>query len=159
MPGPYFKQLAEGSFAGAEELQRFIDGVVRLLEDLISGTVKESGDWKVSAVLQEVLDSAEPTFEADVRPWFNDVRKEIPNISEAMLDAHGLRGRALGFKFKVLDIIERALDAVDLDRWIKMILAAIDVILESVLDAVTLSGVPIGTLGKEFKQMIEAAVT
>lgn len=159
MPYPYFSQLAGLDNPGRTELQLFIDGVTHLLQDLVDGIVIEGGDPEVSAVFQAMRERAAPTFYGDVLPWFEQVRADIPDIPNRALAAHGLQGRPLAFKFDVLDIIEKALDALgDFKHWIKAILVAIDVILESVLSALILNGIPVGTLGKEFKQMVEAAV-
>jgi hypothetical protein len=159
MPHPYFDQLAGLDNPGRTELQLFIEGVIHLLRDLLDGSVIEGGEPEMPALFKAMRKLAVPTFFEDVLPWFEQVRADIPDISTRALAAHGLQGRPLAFKFDVLDIIERALDRLgDFTHWIKTILAAIDVILESVLSALIVSGIPTGTLGKEFKQMVEAAV-
>ncbi len=99
---------------------------------------------------------ATETYQGDVRPEAARLREAIERIPGASLQNHGLSGRALRFKFSVLDHIgsqwERFQGQFSVRDWLKRIIDAIDAILDSLIDAAGGTG----GLIKEFKDALAA---
>ena len=148
-----FESLANVAEPGRAELKQF---VVDVRESL--AFVLDSGDfaflWEGTP---ELRDEARETFSADVAEHgVPALIGAVDDIPQAALLSHGLSGRPLRFKFRVLDFIARhwghvrqQLSARD---WFKKIIDAIDAILDSLIDAA--SGV--GGIIKEFKDALAA---
>lgn len=100
-------------------------------------------------------------MQADIQDGVALLRKAIPDeIPESRLLQHGLIGRPLQFKFRVLDSIGRQWEAVQalgqlsIRDWVKRLFDAIDAILDSLIDAADGAG----GLIKEFKDALAALV-
>src|SRR5690606_8929940 len=102
----------------------------------------------------ELLEEARATFEGDIRIAIDELRAEVGSVPQEKLLSHGLLGRPLRFKFRVLDRVTRQWRSLgnQLNKWLEWVLATIDVILDSLIDAA--GGV--GGALKEFKEALSA---
>jgi hypothetical protein len=158
MPLPYFSPLAARPDPGIVELQMFLDVVERFLDDLLHGQVSHEGDPPLSMTFDEMREAALQSFDQDVIPSLSALRAAIPYIAPERLDVHGLTGAPQRFKLRALEAIEQARQSVeDFGTWIKAMLAGIDAILNSLVNAAgAVSGLPLGSLAQEFKDMLAA---
>jgi hypothetical protein len=158
MPFPYFGQLAARPDPGIVELQIFLDVVERFLDDLLRGQVTHDGDPPLSLTFDEMREAALLTFDQDVIPSLSALRAAIPYIAPERLDVHGLTGTPQRFKLRALEAIEQARTSMDnFTAWLKALLAGIDAILNSLVNAAgAVSGLPLGSLAQEFKDIIVA---
>ncbi len=101
---------------------------------------------------------ARETFRHDVVEGIHLLRGTIRDIPLERLIQHGLLGRPVRFKYRVLDSIGRQWDRVrgqfSIRGWLKRIFDAIDAILNCVIDAAGGAG----GLIKEFKDASAALV-
>jgi hypothetical protein len=148
----WFTEIASIPNPGREEIHKFLDGVLDFL-----GFVLEPQDfdflWEDDPELQAL---ATETYSGDVRESARDLHRAIPNIPESSLMSHGLVGRPMRIKFRVLasvsDNWERVRGQFSIRGWFKRVIDAIDAILESLLDAAG----GIGGIIKEFKDALSA---
>lgn len=153
----WFTDIANVSNPGRNELDGFVTGVEKFLKFVIES--KDFGFlWKDDPELQEL---AQRTMQADIQDGVALLKKAIPDeIPESRLLQHGLIGRPLQFKFRVLDSIGRQWEAVQalgklsIRDWVKRLFDAIDAILDSLIDAAGGAG----GLIKEFKDALAALV-
>lgn len=148
-----FLPLAAIRNPGATELSEFTRAVEAFLNFVVANRDYFGFLWQDDLELHAM---AAETLALDVPRAGATLRDVIPGISVERLDAHGLRGRPLRFKFNVLASIARRWDrvkgSVSIRGWFKQIAEAIDAILDSLLDAA--GGV--GALLKEFKDALVA---
>jgi len=151
----WFSEIASVSNPGREQLSQFISGVEQFLAFVIENSNDFAFLWEDAPELQGL---AQDTFNQDVRRGANDLRRAIPEISERVLAVHGLVGKPMRFKLKVVDSIGRRWEQVrgqfSIREWLKQIFDAIDAILDSVIHAA--GGV--GGLIMEFKEALSALV-
>lgn len=160
MPLPYFGQLAARPDPGIVELQMFLDVVERFLDDLLRGQVSHDGDPPLSIAFDEMREAALQSFDQDVIPSLSALRAAIPYIAPERLDVHGLTGAPQRFKLRALEAIEQAREAAEnFTMWLRAMLAGIDAILNSLVNAAgAVSGLPLGSLAQEFKDIIGAII-
>lgn len=150
----WFTELATIENPGRDELHRFVDAVIDFL-----GFVLERRDdfaflWQDDP---ELLQLALDTYFGDVREvGERELHRAIPGIRDSLLISHGLVGRPMKFKLKVVasvsDAWERVRGQFSIRDWFKRVLDAIDAILDSLIDAA--SGA--GGIIKEFKDALSA---
>jgi hypothetical protein len=155
---PYFGQLAARPDPGIHELQMFLDVVERFLDDLLRSQVHHEGDPPLSITFDEMREAALVTFDQDVVPSLSALRAAIPYIAPERLDVHGLTGAPQRFKLRALEALEQGHSgAENFTAWTRSMLAGIDAILNSLVNAAgAVSGLPLGSLAQEFKDMLAA---
>jgi hypothetical protein len=155
---PYFGQLAARPDPRIPELQMFLDVVERFLDDLLHGHVRHDGDPPLSITFDEMREAALLTFDQDVIPSLSALRAAIPYIAPERLDVHGLTGTPQRFKLQALEALEQAQAGTDnFTAWVRSMLNGIDAILNSLVNAAgAVSGLPLGSLAQEFKDMLAA---
>lgn len=150
-----FLGLAASEDPGAAELAQFTRDIESFMRFVVLESQEFSFLWRDAPSLVAM---ARGTLQEDIPGAANSLRDVIPSISPTRLDAHGLRGRPLRFKFNVLSSIARLWDSVKgkltVRGWFKKMCEAIDAILDSLLDAA--GGV--GAVLKEFKDALSALV-
>ncbi len=152
----WFTDIAAVSNPGRKELAGFVDGVERFLWFVLERQDDFAFLWADEPPLREL---AQGTMQADVQPSVAALLALIPEeIPEAQLLQHGLLGQPLQFKLRVLESIARQWELVrgklSVRAWLKQLFDAIDVLLDSLINAV--GGV--GALIKEFKDALSALV-
>ncbi len=148
----WFDELAAVQNPDRDELQGFVEATMAFL-----GFVLEEPDfrflWEDNGDLAAL---ARETFDRDVRPSARDLQAAIPDIPQDALSVHGLIGRPMEFKFRVIGTIDRRWDRVrgqfSVREWFKRIVEAIDAVLGSLIAAA--GGV--GGLLKEFKDALSS---
>jgi hypothetical protein len=150
---PWFDNLAVSEQPEAEQLQEFVRKVQEFLRYVLKRRVEFAFLWEDAPNLRRI---AAETFASDLRDQFKLLRSAVPQISRRQLTSHGLLGRPLRFKFKVLASIagrwERVKREFTIRGWFKQVCEAIDAILDSLIQAA--GGVGGGI--KEFKDALSA---
>ncbi|UGB44643.1 hypothetical protein LQ772_11655 [Frateuria edaphi] len=146
-----FQTIAAVEKPGAAELDEFVLEVQTFLGLVVTSDRREfSFLWENHLELQS---DAIATFNSDVSDrGVPELRKAIAQISEDALDAHGLQGRPLRFKFRVLSAIAGESGLGRERKWFKKMVDAIDAILDSLIAAAGGAG----GLIKEFKDALRA---
>lgn len=150
----WFGEIASSANPGREELQLFVRNVRSFLGFVLENQNDFSYLWEESPGL---LDLAWETFRFDIADGAGlELDYAIRDIRPEKLRQHGLEGRPLRFKFKVLDSIgnqwEKVKGQFSVREWFKKIVEAIDAILDSLIDAAGGAG----GLIKEFKDALKA---
>jgi hypothetical protein len=149
----WFDEVAASENPGKPELAQFLWNLrtffAFVLEDGRFGFL-----WERSPGLRDL---AQETFRFDVAEGAGiDLDRAIPEIPTQRLRAHGLVGRPLKFKFRVLASIagqwENLRDGLSVRAWFRKVVEAIDAILDSLIDAAGGAG----GLIKEFKHALMA---
>lgn len=148
----WFTEVAAVENPGRDELDAFLRQTYQFLQFVV-----ESPDF---AFLWEYDESlrllALEQLHTDVERGVGELRRAIPEIPEARLRQHGLLGRALRFKLRVMDAVGRQWDrvrgTVNVRDWFRKIIDAIDALLDSLIDAAGGAG----GLIKEFKDALAA---
>lgn len=152
----WFTELAAEENPGPKELELFVDATVRFL-DFALNTNELSFLWEGD---EDLAALARETFKEDVRPSARDLRAAISEIPQDALIVHGLIGRPMRFKFRVMDTIGRQWDGVrghfSVREWFKRIVEAIDAVLGSLIAALSGPVVGTGSLLKEFKDALSS---
>jgi hypothetical protein len=150
----WFTEIAHHQNPGRDELSQFLQNVQQFLAFALEARELKFL-WEDEPTLRPL---AIETFQADVIPGIERLRRNVPEIMQERLMLHGLLGRPLQFKLRVLDSIGQQWDKVreqfSVREWLKRIFDAIDAILDCVIDAA--GGV--GGLVKEFKDALAALV-
>ena len=150
----WFTEIAQVEEPGKEELQRFVDAVLKFLEFVLEHPDDFAFLWQGR---QELLELARETFTADVNEIGGpELRAAIGEIDSQALRSHGLAGRALRFKLKVVDSISSMwgnLTGASIPGWLKQTIDAIDAILGSLVEATGAGGII-----KEFKDALSALI-
>ena len=150
----WFDQIAEAENPGRAELQLFVHNVRQFLGFVLENRNDFGFLWEGSPDLHEL---AWETFRHDVAQGVEALSRAIEEIPQDAIHAHGLEGRPLRFKFRVLGSIGnqwerfRGLSA-SVPEWLKKIIAAIDAVLDSLISA----GGGKGGVIKEFKDALAA---
>ena len=149
----WFDEIAASENPGKRELAQFVRNVRTFF-----AFVLEDGHfsflWKQSSGLRDL---ALETFRFDIAEGAGlDLDRAIPDLPSGRLSRHGLIGRPLKFKFRVLSSIagqwERLRGELSVRAWFKKVIDAIDSILDSLIDAAGGAG----GLIKEFKDALAA---
>jgi hypothetical protein len=148
-----FAKIASEENPGPHELRSFVDGTVEFLNVVLTDE-NFSFLWESEPELHEL---AIDTFEHDVLESASQLKEASYEISERSLIDHGLIGRPMRFKLRVLDFIGRnwkrkIQGQFSVREWLKKIIDAIDAILDSLIDAAGGKGGMI----KEFKDAVAA---
>ncbi len=148
----WFSELSIVQNPGRDELQGFVEATRNFI-DFVLEAPELSFLWEDD---QTLADLAHETFNTDVRQSADALRETIPTIPQDLLRIHGLIGRPMRFKFRVMDAIGRQWDRVrgqfTVREWFRRIIEAIDAALDSLIAAA--GGV--GSLLKEFKDALLA---
>jgi hypothetical protein len=158
----WFEDIAKADEPGVSELMQFTNGVEACLEFVLEQRQEFAFLWEDEPELWEL---AQDTYRNDVRPAAGRMRDVIGKIPGPLLSEHGLRGRPLKFKLRVLNSIanrwrrireqfkegtlKRMLAA---KEWFKKVVEAIDAVLDSLIEAAGGAG----GLIKEFKDALRA---
>jgi hypothetical protein len=150
----WFDEIAEAENPERAELRLFVHNV----RDFLGFVLENRNDfgflWEGSPDLYEL---AWDTFRLDVEQGVDALSSAIEEIPQDAIHAHGLERRPLRFKFRVLGSIGsqwerfRGLSA-PVREWFKKIIAAIDAVLDSLINAAR----GIGGVIKEFKDALSA---
>ncbi len=161
----WFREVARSEAPGRKELHLFVRDV-RTFLNFVLEEGKQDFDFLWSAS-PELHGLALETFRYDIAEGAGlELDRAIDEISETRLITHGLVGRPLKFKFRVLDLIanqwpdiEQVRDwrgrfkrKLSIREWFKKIIDAIDAILDSLIDAAGGAG----GLIKEFKDALSS---
>lgn len=150
-----FGELGVLEEPGRVQLSRFVELVVQFLQTVLDDPQNFGFLWRYD---DQLADQARSVFSDYVRPSAESLRAQIPIISETQLETHGLDGRPLAFKFRVLAAVSNSWDRFrgkfSVEKWLKKIIDAIDAILDSLISAA--GGV--GSLLKEFKDALRALI-
>lgn len=148
----WFTKLAAVQNPDRVELQLFVDATMLFLNFALE-TDELSFLWGGDRDLAVL---ASDTFRKDVQQSADNLRAFIPEIRQDALIVHGLIGRPMRFKFRVMDTIGRQWDGVrghfSVREWFKRIIEAIDAVLGSLIAAAGGKG---GLL-KEFKDALSS---
>jgi hypothetical protein len=128
-------------------LSDFIERTYALLREIAELGGPEGGPIFVPEELRPLLRDAWPAAGEDLL----SLGGRIATAPVAVLASHGLVGASLHFK---LGVVRRAWTNFAADRvikWLRKLLAAIDTLLESIVDALG----PAGAAAKEIKQALE----
>ena len=149
----YFDEIAKANDPGREELKLFVNNVRKFLGSVLK---KEEFSflWDYSPDLLEI---AQETFNSDIKDGAGlELDEAIPYIHPDKLKQHGLEGRPLKFKFRVLSTVENGFEVAKKSNfvrgWFEKIIDAIDAILDSLIAAAGGAG---GII-KEFKDALRA---
>jgi hypothetical protein len=148
----WFSEVAAVENPGVVDLQRFVTSTMAFLAFVLEapefGFLWEN-DGDLAALARE-------TFQTDVQRSARELFEAIPGIPERTLSIHGLLGRPMRFKNRVVDSIgrqwERVRAQLSIPEWFRKIIEAIDAALDSLIAAA--GGV--GGLVKEFKDALLA---
>jgi hypothetical protein len=156
----WFTEIAAVENPDINELRGFIKGVMSFLGFVLDNKYERFNFlWWDDQILRQL---ANDTFEGDIH--IHSVlllaQMEVPRPSfTGRLVEHGLIGRPMRFKLKVLDTIakqwERVKGQFTIREWLKRMFDAIDAILDSLIDAAG----GIGAVIKEFKDALSALVS
>lgn len=151
----WFADLLEFEDPDREELKLFVDDVRRFLRDILF-------EYREFRVLfdedRDLLKKARGAFESrEMAAGFDDLKEAIDLIEPISMERHGLYGANLRFKFGVLGHISREFprrlsDQFSVRGWFQRIVAAIDALLDSLINA----ALGAGGLIKEFKDALGA---
>ncbi|SEN69867.1 hypothetical protein [Nitrosomonas marina] len=152
----WFREIAKSEEPGKEELKMFVKNIRDFLGYVLEHKNHFSFLWEESP---ELYDLAWETFRYDIAKGAGlDLDNAIEGIPQPVLRQHGLLGRPLRFKFRVLNSIaeqwDKIKDQFSIREWFKKIIDAIDAILDSLIDATN----GVGGLIKEFKDALSALV-
>ena len=160
----WFSNIAGNENPGRTELKQFVHGVRGFLVFVLEDTRDFGFLWENHPELHKL---ALDTFRFDIAEGavlrLVEARPEIP---EEQLELHGLTGRPQHFKLRVLDSISqegseyfdtnfsrhKLRERFSAREWFKRMVAAIDAILDSLIDAAGGAG----GLIKEFKDALSA---
>jgi hypothetical protein len=150
----WFDEIAIVENPGKVQLVQFVGNLRSFLRDVLEDRQTFNFLWERSPELREL---ALETYQLDIAEGAGlELDRAIPDISVERLRAHGLIGRPLKFKLRVLRSIsnqwERVRGQLSAREWFKKIVEAIDAILDSLIHAA--GGV--GGLIKEFKDALRA---
>src|ERR1700730_3218323 len=127
----WFREIATVENPGREELQAFVDAVMKFLGFVLEHRDEFAFLWENDPQLRDL---AMETFQQDVSDSAYELRSVIPELSDGGLAIHGLVGRPARFKFKVLNSVANLWPAraqLRIRGWFKQIIEAIDAILGS----------------------------
>ncbi|MDP9178248.1 MAG: hypothetical protein M3O61_11265 [Gemmatimonadota bacterium] len=148
-----FLSLATVQNPGAEQLSEFSRDVEKFLNFVVDDREAFGFLWEHDPTLHAM---AAETLAKDIPFAVGALRDAIPRISPVSVDAHGLRGRALRFKFNVIASLARRWEQVkgkvSVRGWFRQMVDAIDAVLDSLVNAAGGAG---GLL-KEFKDALSA---
>ncbi len=151
----WFTEIANVENPGRAELHKFVDAALDFLAFVVDRPNEFAFLWEDEPALLEL---AQQTFRGDVRERAFELHRAIPALTETVLFAHGLLGRPMRFKLRVLNSIadqwERVRDQLTIRDWLKRVIEAIDAILESLVDAAG----GLGGIIKEFKDALCALI-
>ena len=151
----WFSEIAGTEDPGRNELSQFIGRINEFFFFVLENTNDFSFLWEDDPELQPL---AMETFKYDVSEGAAYLQQMVPEIPEHSLISHGLLGRPMRFKLRVLDAIGRKWEIVrgqfSVREWLKQIFEAIDAILDSLIDAAGGAG----SLIKEFKDALSSLV-
>jgi hypothetical protein len=154
----WFENIAAVENPNINELRGFVKEVTSFLNFTLTNDSFHFL-WKDDADLRRL---ALETFKGDVLPHSTLLlaKMEIPSPSfTGRLIEHGLIGRPMRFKLKVLNSIakrwERLKGQFTIREWLKRMFEAIDAILDSLIDAAG----AVGAVIKEFKDALSALVS
>jgi hypothetical protein len=151
----WFTDIAASRNPGPKELSVFVSNIESFLSFVLENRKEFAFLWEDE---ENLLYDARETYINDVRKATVELQFAILNIEESSLLSHGLIGRPLRFKLRVVNSI--ALRWNDLRGqfgirgWLKQLFDAIDAILDSLIDAAGGAG----GLIKEFKDALSALV-
>lgn len=150
----WFTELAAVESPSRAELHRFVDAVIDFLGFVLERPEDFSFLWEGNP---ELLPLARDTYSRDVsETGASELHRAIPAIREGLLISHGLLGRPMRFKLRVLasisDAWERVRGQFIIRDWFKRVVDAIDAILDSLINAAGGAG---GII-KEFKDALSA---
>jgi hypothetical protein len=150
----WFDSMASADEPGRPELQGFVYGVRDFLAFVLEHTDAFGFLWESNP---ELLGEARDTFALDVAErGVPELAQAIDDIPPEALHAHGLEGRPLRFKLRVLKSVSnlwpRLKPQLSIRDWLKKIIDAIDAILGSLVEAAGGAG---GII-KEFKDALSA---
>jgi hypothetical protein len=147
----WFTDIASREYPGRDELILFVDGTMEFLNFVLT---EDAFDflWKEDP---ELRDLATETFQRDLSEGSYYLKQAIGDIPDRSLMDHGLIGRPMHFKLRVIDSISRNWEnrfsgQFSVSEWLKKIIDAIDAALDSLVEAA--GGV--GGLIKEFKDAL-----
>jgi hypothetical protein len=148
----WFDSMALADEPGRQELRGFVYSVREFLAFVLEQTNVFGFLWEDDP---ELLGQARETFALDVAErGVPDLVRAIDAISPQALHAHGLEGRPLRFKLRVLNAVAnlwpRLKPLLSIRDWLKKIIDAIDAILGSLVEAAGGAG---GII-KEFKDAL-----
>jgi hypothetical protein len=151
----WFEELSLVENPGIEDLQHFVDELKEFFGTILGDQENFAFLWEDDAELHEL---ALETFHGDVAEGTVLLRQAIPRIESESLASHGLVGRPLRFKLRVLAGVaggwKRLRGHLNVREWFKRICDAIDAVLDSLIQAA--GGV--GGVIKEFKDALSALV-
>ncbi|MFH1628025.1 MAG: hypothetical protein ABIE47_04800 [Pseudomonadota bacterium] len=150
----WFNEIAASKDPGRDELSQFVRNVRNFLGYVLEDKENFAFLWENSPDLYKM---ALETFSLDIAEGAGlDLDLSIPEISSKNLHIHGLEGRPLKFKFRVLNSIGNQWEEVkarsSVRGWFKKIIEAIDAILDSLIAAAGGAG---GII-KEFKAALSS---
>jgi len=150
----WFNEIAVSENPGEEELILFVRNVRSFLGHVLEDNNSFGFLWEDDPKLHEL---ALTTFRHDIAEGAGLILDEvIPQIPNTQLIAHGLSGRPLNFKFRVIVSIdskwERLTGQLSIREWFKKMVDAIDAVLDSIINAAGGAG---GII-KEFKDSLSA---
>jgi len=150
----WFTDVASADNPGREELRLFVQDVRHFLFFILEDRQNFGFLWQHDPSLHDL---AMDTMKHDVAQGAGlELDKAIGQIDNARLYSHGLEGRPLKFRFQVLNSIANQWKSVRRDfsvrEWLKNLTDAIDVILESLIDAANGAG----RLIKDFKDALSS---
>lgn len=153
----WFTEIAQVKNPGHDEMHRFIQGVERFQGFVL----EQQQDFRfLWADDPELHDMAWEKFKMDVVEGAGAMHTAIDTgLSTKQVINHGLTGRPMHFKLRVLDSIARRWknfgDQFKAREWLKRMFEAIDAILDSLIEAAGGAG----GLIKEFKDVLSALAT
>lgn len=150
----WFDEIVASEDPGEEELIRFVRNVRSFLGYVLENNESFGFLWEDDPELHEL---ALDTYRYDIAEGSGLILDHvIPQIPKAQLVAHGLSGRPLKFKFRVVGSIDakwkKLKGQLSIREWFKKMVDAIDAVLDSIIDAA--GGV--GGIIKEFKDALSA---
>lgn len=151
----WFTNLLEFEDPDRDALKLFVDDVRRFLRDVLF-------EYREFRVLfdgnRDLLERARGAFESrEMAAGFDHLKESIDSIGPISMERHGLYGANLRFKFGVLghisiELPQKLSDQFSVRGWFQRIVAAIDALLDSLIDAAGGAG----GLIKEFKDALGA---
>lgn len=149
-----FESLAAVAVPGRPQLKEFVLEVKDFLGFVLSDAPDFGFLWEGDSDLRN---EARETFYSDVSDrGVPELIEAVDVIPQRALAAHGIEGRPLRFKLRVLDSIARQWGRfgpqLSVRKWFKKMVDAIDAVLDSLIDAAGGAG----GLIKEFKDALAA---
>ena len=102
----WFNDAANSREYGRTELSKFVNGTSDFLKFVLENHDDLSFMWEGR---EQLLPLAYETFRLDVVPMFVRVEGFVGDIHEEALEEHGLKGRPLQFKLRMLDALAQEL--------------------------------------------------